>query len=295
MIAAERRMRKLHAVLLSFVLIFSFLIPGCSKLLRMNADTHDYTVIHSSQDLFKMIYDTLYRFEEDVYVETSSYDEFMTYWNDLDQQFALHSAFRERDIQISRLEKKDVCRIQMHMKFNPCGQAMQYLYAKNVEDYPTEEAKQVGEALLAIRNEIITDDMTEEQKTKKIHDYLIMNCAYALDMDAYTYNDTKSLVNNGLSQCQGYSEAFTALCLLSGLESHVISGNSTFGYGEGAHAWCQVKVDYIWYHVDVTWDDPIPDQNGAIRYDFYLKGDSMMKQTHEWCPYFEECYIDYPL
>ncbi|MBP5417106.1 MAG: hypothetical protein J6Y58_06225 [Clostridiales bacterium] len=295
MMAAGRKMRKALSVLLSFILIISVLVPGCSKLMQMNSDNHDYTPIYSSQDLFNQIYNELYRFEEDVYVETSSYDEFMSYWNDLDHQFALHSAFRGRDIQISRMEKKDVCRVKMHMQFNPCGQAMQYLYAKTVKDYPSEEARTVGEALLAIKNEIITDDMTEDEKVKKIHDYLIMNCAYALDMDAYTYNDAGSLVQEGLSQCQGYSEAFTALCLLCGIESRVISGNSTFGFGEGAHAWCQVKVNYIWYHIDVTWDDPIPDQPGVVRYDFYLKGDSMMRMTHQWCPYFEECYVDYTM
>ena len=284
---------KLLSALLSCVILLSGLVSGCSGLLGARGNKHDYTPIYSSQDLFNMIYDSLYRFEEDVFVETSTYDEFMSYWNDLDKQFALHSAFRERDIRLSRLEKNNVCRVQMHMQFNACGQAMQYLYAKNVKDYPTEEAREVGEALLAIKREIITDDMSDEQKVKKIHDYLICNCAYALDKDVYTFNDTLSVVENGLSQCQGYSEAFTALCLLSGVECRVISGNSTFGFGEGAHAWCQVQVGYIWYHIDVTWDDPIPDISGSIRYDFYLKGDAMMKRTHDWCPYFEECFVDY--
>ena len=71
-----------------------------------------------------------------------------------------------------------------------------------------------------------------------------------------------------------------ALCLLSGIECRVISGTSTFGFGEGAHAWCQVRIGYIWYHIDVTWDDPIPDVENLVRYDFYLKGDMMMKATH---------------
>lgn len=288
-----KRTHKTFSVLLSFIFAFSFILSGCANLMQMRKDNHDYTIITDSKALFDIIYDSLYRFEEDIYVQTGSYDEFMTYWNDLDNRYALHSAFRERDISITRQEKDGVCRVTMHMKLNACGQAMQYLYANSVKDYPSEEAREVGEALMAIKDEIITYDMTEEEKVHKIHDYLILHCAYALDMSATEYNDTRSLVKEGLSQCQGYAEAFTALCLLSGVQCHVISGNSTFGFGEGAHAWCQVQVGYIWYHIDVTWDDPIPDQNGVIRYDFYLKGDAMMKRTHDWCPYYQSCFADY--
>lgn len=288
-----RRLRKAFSLILSFIFIFNFTLSGCSKLMQMRKDSHDYLIITDSKQLFDQIYGSLYRFEEDIYVQTTSYDEFMTYWKDLDNSFALHSAFRDRDISITRQEREGECKVTMHMKLNACGQAMQYLYAKNVKDYPSDEARVVGEALMAIKDEIITYDMTEEEKVRAIHDYLILHCAYALNMSSVTCNDTLSLVKDGLSQCQGYAEAFTALCLLSGVESHVISGNSTFGFGEGAHAWCQVQVGYVWYHIDVTWDDPIPDQTGVIRYDYYLKGDAMMKRTHDWCPYYQSCYTDF--
>lgn len=293
MIPAGRRMRKVLAALLSITLLMNLFLTGCYDLIPVGKDNHDYKIILSSQDLFNEIYDSLYRFEEDVYVQTDSYDQFMSYWNDLDGQFALHSAFREKDIRISRLEKDNVCKITMHMQLNTCGQAMQYLYAKNVKDYPTKEAKEVGERLLAIKNDLIHENMSDEEKIRTIHDYLIYHCAYALDGDVNYYSSTGVLLNEGQAQCQGYSEAFTALCLLSGVESRVISGSSTFGFGEGAHAWNQVRINYIWYHIDVTWDDPIPDEPGMIRYDFYLKSDSLMKQTHAWCPYFEECFVDY--
>ncbi|MBR5975442.1 MAG: hypothetical protein IK020_09700 [Clostridiales bacterium] len=290
---AERRVSKkwiMHVVLL---LVIMSLLEGCMSLLVPRARKYEYIPVSNSQELFTVIYDTLYRFEEEIHVQTKTYKDFMNMWLELDQQFALHSAFREKDVKLSYLERDGVCKTDIKMKLNACGQAMQYLYAKNVKKYPSKEAEAVGEALIAVRDSIISDSLDEEQKVRKIHDYLISHCEYALDGDVVYYSSTQVLLEEGKAQCQGYSEAFAALCLLSGVKCKVISGNSTFGFGEGAHAWCQVNIGYIWYHIDVTWDDPIPDDPGFIRYDFYLKSDNTMDYTHDWCPYFEECYVDY--
>ncbi|MBO4927800.1 MAG: hypothetical protein J5379_06070 [Clostridiales bacterium] len=293
MIRQERRVSKKKIGLLLSLIIMMYMLSGCLSLLLPKMKVHEYTVVTNSQQLFILIYDTLYRFEEEVYVQTTSYKEFMSFWLELDGQFALHSAFRENDVQLQYKEQDGVCKTDILMKLNPCGQAMQYLYAKNVKKYPSKEAEEVGEKLIAIRDELISDKLDEQQRVMKIHDYLITHCAYAVNGDSKYYSSTQVLLDEGKAMCQGYAEAFCALCLLSNLECKVISGNSTFGFGEGAHAWCQVRVGYIWYHIDVTWDDPIPDEPGMIRYDFYLKGDSMMHMTHEWCPYYEECFADY--
>ncbi|MBP5186992.1 MAG: transglutaminase domain-containing protein [Clostridiales bacterium] len=285
--------RKKYALLLTAIMSLNMLLSGCLYNLIPREKKHDYVRIYNAQGLFDLMYEALYNFEENIYVETTSYDEFMGMWTELDDQFALHSAFREKDVTLSRRDLDSSCQIEIHTELNACGKAMQYLYAKNVKKYPTEEAEIVGEELLRIKSEIISDSQTEEEKVKAIHDYLVTHCEYAVDGDVNSYASCDKLFTEGKAQCQGYSEAFAALCLLSGIECRVISGTSTFGFGEGAHAWCQVRIGYIWYHIDVTWDDPIPDVENLVRYDFYLKGDMMMKATHEWCPYYEECFTDY--
>lgn len=58
----------------------------------------------------------------------------------------------------------------------------------------------------------------------------------------------------------------------------LISGASK-GIG---HAWNLVRLNGRWYHLDVTWDDPIPDQAGRLRYDYYLLPDKLIKKDHFW-------------
>lgn len=292
----DRRAVKLMAggvVLILVVIMITSFAAKCAKLLVDGADTRTYTRVNSAAELFQVVNDSLYRFEEVINVETESHDKFMEFWHQLDNEFALHSAFRDPDVQLQYKDKDDCCKIRITMKLNACGQAMRYLYMGKGKDYETADAKYVGEKLKEISEEIIEDDMTEEEKVRAIHNYLISNYMYAVDGDVHYYTECAVLFREGKAQCQAYSEAFVALCLLNGVEARVISGQSTFGFGENAHAWCQVKVNSIWYHIDVTWDDPIPDVPNLVRYDFYLKGDFTMDWTHDWASYFEECITDY--
>ena len=267
---------------------------ACSDYLALFDDPRFFKQISSAEELFDTINDGIYKFENEIDVQTTTYDEFMDYWHELEGQMALHSAFREQDVKIRYSNKEEgVCKIRIIMELNACGQAMQYLYAKNVNKYPSKEAEKVGEKLLEIKETIVHDGMSDQDKVRAIHDFIISHYKYAVNGEVTQYSKVEVLFDERQGQCQAYAELFVALCLLSGVQAQVISGRSTFGFGDGAHAWCLVRIASIWYHVDPTWDDPIPDEPQMIRYDFYLKGDFTMTYTHTWCPYYMECFVDY--
>ena len=141
------------------------------------------------------------------------------------------------------------------------------------EDAGTWEIKQ-NEIIASAQNiisQIITDGMSERDKTLSINNYLIDNCEYdyvALEnMDLYgsQYIDPShydawtpygALVER-TGVCASYSYSFKLLADLAGLNSIVVTGDTE----GGRHAWNKVMIDGVWLNVDSTWNDYAPAPN----------------------------------
>lgn len=135
------------------------------------------------------------------------------------------------------------------------------------------------DAAASITASIINSSMSEYEKVRAIHDYLVDNVAYSYDFDNRSVYTAQGAFN-GKAVCQGYTEAFSLLCFNAGIQAEIVSGTADNGNGSGpqAHAWNLVRIDDIWYEVDVTWDDPV----GASipRYDYFLITDAQIGQDH---------------
>lgn len=133
---------------------------------------------------------------------------------------------------------------------------------------------------------IITTGMTEFEKAKAIHDYLVINVDY--DYENYLNNTiprarytAEGALRDGYAVCAGYALAFKLLCEQAGMECDYVVGSAG-----GYHAWNQVKVDGKWYNVDVTWDDPVSkgkafDDHSHNRYSYFLISDELMNKDHK--------------
>jgi hypothetical protein len=80
------------------------------------------------------------------------------------------------------------------------------------------------------------------------------------------------LLRDGRGICQAYALAFMALCRGAGLEADFVCSPDM------DHAWNHVRVDGMWYHVDVTHDDPVPsaEEEGAVYHHRWLRSDAGM-------------------
>ena len=124
---------------------------------------------------------------------------------------------------------------------------------------------------------------SELEKELIIHDYLVLNGQY--DYDNYlngtipkeSYSAYGLLVNH-TGVCNSYAYSMKYLLAKAGIECEVVSGT---GNG-GAHAWNIVKIDGNYYYVDATWDDPVPDVEGRIRYDYFNLSKDEMSKDHSW-------------
>ena len=136
---------------------------------------------------------------------------------------------------------------------------------------------------------VIVPGMRDIDKVRALHDYLVAHVEYDLDTagkDVYTQSSTAygALVLQK-ALCGGYSEAMKLLLNTVGVECEVIAGSA-----DGSeHAWNLVKLDGEYYHVDVTFDDPVVIDSWGQRknntepiYSYYCLSDRWMRLDHYW-------------
>lgn len=148
--------------------------------------------------------------------------------------------------------------------------SLEVQYRENSEQYAF-----VNKKTASIVKAMIKPGMNDHQRVKAIHDYVVRLLKYDVDLANYTaYEGLKT----GEAVCQGYT-----LLTYKLLKEAGISGLIAEGTAKGqAHAWNLVKLDGRWYHLDTTWDDPLPDVPNQVRYDYYLRTDEQMRKDHKW-------------
>jgi|LSQX01.1.fsa_nt_gb transglutaminase-like putative cysteine protease len=156
-----------------------------------------------------------------------------------------------------------------------------------VEQYASAEVRDYDTQMRAIRDKIIVPNMTDRQKVKAVHDHIVTNYKYDTDFESGLYgNDTYAfhgLLKNGTGVCQAYAELFFLFMCYEDIECYYVTGWAKSETGEyGLHAWNVVYVEDGYYHVDVTFDDPVPDTGNKISYDYFLKIDEEMAKDHDW-------------
>lgn len=134
-------------------------------------------------------------------------------------------------------------------------------------DYP-DRAKQAFEAASQVILPGARILKTDSEKEQYVHDALMQMVEY--DAAAPMNQSAYSALAGGKTVCAGYARAFQYLMQQLGIPCYYCTGFA----GED-HAWNIVKLDGIYYNVDVTWDDTEP-----ATYDFYNKTDLEFAGTH---------------
>ena len=124
-----------------------------------------------------------------------------------------------------------------------------------------------------------TSTMTTQQKVKAIHDFIVKRIDYAYiygtstpTKEKWAYSIVGAAVNK-MGVCEAYAETFTYLCISFGIDCLIVTGT---GNSE-EHAWNIVRIDNIWYGMDLTWDDY---GKGNYGYDYYGMSYEEMRKLH---------------
>lgn len=122
--------------------------------------------------------------------------------------------------------------------------------------------------------DIAPNSMNQFEKERAIHDWIINNTQYD---QSYTIYDPYNTLIKHSGVCEGYTLLAQKMFTLAGIKSILVEGTA----GGQNHAWNMVYINGSWYHVDLTWDDPISSRD-ILRYDYFNLTDNQISKDHSW-------------
>lgn len=135
-------------------------------------------------------------------------------------------------------------------------------------------ANELDARVRSIVANIAPDNMSQAEKERAIHDWIINNTRY--DQSHTIYDPYNTLIKH-VGVCEGYSLLAQKMFTVAGIKSMIIEGVA----GGESHSWNMVYIDNKWHHVDCTWDDPIS-SNDILQYNYYNLTDSKIALDHSW-------------
>lgn len=123
--------------------------------------------------------------------------------------------------------------------------------------------------------QLITPQMTDQQKVRALHDDLVNRATY----DLPSGGNCSTMLLTGRGVCEAYSRTLWLLCRMAGIPTLIAAGHT-----DEPHAWNLVQLDGEWYHVDATWDDPtIAGTNKSVlTHNYFLLNDNQIAKDHTW-------------
>lgn len=114
----------------------------------------------------------------------------------------------------------------------------------------------IEQALAKFKAEL-RPSMSQYEVERCIHDFIVAYCEYSANSSGrsnlHRDHTIYGFFSRQLGVCECYTEVFLYLCINCGIRALKITG---LGHN-GPHAWNMVRLEDDWYHVDVTWDDPL--------------------------------------
>lgn len=157
----------------------------------------------------------------------------------------------------------DSCNVTAHLEYWD-NYPLVYAYKTSRTEQLNSRQMELYRRYCEILSQITSASNSAVDNERAVHDYLINNITY-VDTKEYTHPAYDALFT-GEAVCGGYTECFQTFMDMLGIPCRPVFGNTN----TGNHIWNMVMLDKEWYHVDVTWDDPVT-KNGidTPRYSYF--------------------------
>ena len=119
-----------------------------------------------------------------------------------------------------------------------------------------------------ILKDVVKDETDTKKAIKLIHDYIIDHTKYDSERAdknriLYSSNTAYGVLFEGYGICSGYADAMAIFLDRYNIPNYKVSSVN--------HVWNAVQLDGKWYHLDLTWDDPIIDTGKeVVLHDYFL-------------------------
>lgn len=151
-------------------------------------------------------------------------------------------------------------------------------YVNSITFYYKDSPRIIKQKKFIVNNEVkkfdklVKPGMSMEDKILLVHDYLAINTVYDIDaLNSGKYSEDIynifGVFGNKMAVCQGYALAAEYLLNRHGVRCGIASSD------RANHAWNVVRINGKWYHMDVTWDDPVRDNLGRVTHKYLLISD----------------------
>lgn len=156
--------------------------------------------------------------------------------------------------------------------------------------YNKDDIEVLNSRVDAFISQNITNNMSTRDKIKVIHDYIINNTEYdTLKTDnindtTYRSNTAYGVLIEKRGICSGYSDTMKIFLDKLNIVNYKICNDK--------HIWNLVLLDGEWFHLDLTWDDPISDKNITRDNYFLIDTDTLNKLDDGTHYYDKEVYSE---
>lgn len=162
-----------------------------------------------------------------------------------------------------------------------------------IKTYNQEEISFINTKVDSIMKSIITDNISDREKIKAFHDYVINNTKYDVEYVESKLTDINNPSHTaigpllyGKALCGGYTDLMAIFLNKIGIPNYKISGED--------HVWNLVYLDGKWLHLDLTWDDPVTSNGENMLLDkfFLITTDKLKALNTGYHDFNEEYFVE---
>ncbi len=134
--------------------------------------------------------------------------------------------------------------------------------------YTEDEMEQINAKINELAPQLINPSRAARDNIQAVHDYIINTTRYdslksEQNIDRYQSDIAYGPLFEGYGVCGGYTDLMALFLEKMGLINYKVSSSK--------HIWNAVLIEGNWYHLDLTWDDPVADDGGDyLEYNYFL-------------------------